>query len=490
MKKIYRVLVIDNQKEVTKRVSSIVQSTLSSNNFDVEVLALHVEIIPKSNCDFEISENTIQKLAELSTKPFNYMFSDFDFVANDSIYDTLTIDDSGEIELNSFQNKVFTLVDLANKVTEYVTTHKNKYAINLKSYFLNFTGKLSLYSFFDKRLNKIYQPLRESAYITLNVFKKADFDKLYDLREELYNNNDTYKKNENHYVFLKCKFISYQIKYIYFPGINDEKNFYSIINFFSTWKILGLFSWLHIKMILFWVVLIGLLGFLPIHLINHPRLLDGYFFVDSNYDPIMLIVTLSYLVIAAGTSLYAIDVFRQTFNTDKKIKGLACLYGFSLIFCIISVFICIVADREMAYQRNIHYIVGKTEIYTFFIFVGLFFVDLIMLFAKLKEIKYYRANSLKDELKEALSERSFILNQMFFIDIPVLIGLAFIFLYAYFADSTGFYSTSNNKFILFKTYFTVGGIGMHIIFSQFIFVMLNTKFIYNKINKKISQKSY
>lgn len=277
-------------------------------------------------------------------------------------------------------------------------------------------------------------------------------------------------------------------------NINDIKkgqSYPSIFNDFSTyfkfWKEKGIFSALHWKVIFYWTSIIFFIGYIPIYLISRPRILDNLFInISSNYYPVMVIISLSFIVIAVGTTFYAHDVYVQTFKTTYQSKVLKKLYEFSLIFCLLSIALCGIGLYNFNYGNNIHKIVEITEDYTKYIFCTLLVVDVLMLIAKSLEIKYYK-NKKSDDVYYLEKELKFIYNQMIFIDIPVLIGVLFIAYYIQSAEITGFYSTQLSKidkvnnFQFFKTFFAVGSIGMHIIFSQFIFVILNTKNIYLEI---------
>ncbi len=504
MKQTYRVLVIDDQKEVVDRVSNICLSnfpTEISKNINLEIDTLFIEVVQKTSYkeEFEISDKTIENLINLSSKEFSHIFTDFGFVADSDIYDTLPLDTVGEIEPKSLTNKVFTPVDLIIKTKQYIKQHRNTKSIkNLKQNFLNFAGKLSLYSYWDKRFNKVYHSLGERAFITQNVFPHASFDQLYDIKSLIYDNNDAYRTNQHHDAFLKCTFISSQIILSTqqscsslsinlktsandIKEFNDESFLITLKLFFYSWYQKKFISWGHCSIILYWLFFIGLIGVLPTYIMLHPRLLDGNYNLSSDYHPILLIISISYFVIILGTILYAIEIFMQTKRAEKEINGLEWFYGISLVICIMSIFLCYHAVSVLNSQKDINIIVHYSEILSMIIFASFFFVDLLVLLGKSKEIEYYKEKGKAKDYKKSYSEKKFIISQLILIDIPVFLGVLFIFTYTYCANSTGFYKTCNNQFDLFGPFFVVGAIGMHIIFSQFIFVILNTKIIYHEI---------
>lgn len=268
-----------------------------------------------------------------------------------------------------------------------------------------------------------------------------------------------------------------------------------IIDFFVTWKQLGLFSKLHWKIVIYWGLLLFAVVISPLYLIKHPREMDSFYNATSENYPVLIIVSLSFFIIAIANFIYAFDVYSQTFNADKNIKKIKSLYGFSLFCCVVSVVACGIGMYRLTVLNNVHDIVHETEIFTLCIFVLLLFIDWLMLVAKNNEINYYNENDHQSELKYSLKERRFISKQLWFIDIPVLLGVLFISKYVQNADDCRFYSTQVGRaenvpiFQFFKTYFAVGSIGMHIIFSQFIFLILNTQMFYREICEKAETKS-
>jgi hypothetical protein len=215
-------------------------------------------------------------------------------------------------------------------------------------------------------------------------------------------------------------------------------------------------------------------------------MMDGYFVASSDYYPVLVIISLSYLITGSGTSIYFVDVIKQTYESNKK-TGVFWLYLISIIICCISIFCCFLGIIEMMNTQKITDIVLNTEQTSLYIFILLMSVDLLMLIAKQKEMNFYFKNNEDGEFYRVKDERDFISNQMMMIDIPVILGVLFISHYVEVAEKTGFYNTQIkiDSFQFFKSYFMIGGIGMHIIFSQFIFMVLNSKAIYAEIKNEI-----
>ena len=86
----------------------------------------------------------------------------------------------------------------------------------------------------------------------------------------------------------------------------------------------------------------------------------------------------------------------------------------------------------------------------------------------------------KDELN---LECQFILNQLWIIDIPVLLGLLAIFFFSKNLQEIDPIDTDA------KAVFTVGSIAIHLILSQIIFLLFNTRHLFGLYKLKIACKS-
>lgn len=108
------------------------------------------------------------------------------------------------------------------------------------------------------------------------------------------------------------------------------------------------------------------------------------------------------------------------------------------------------------------------------------FIDILSYIVKRKQIKNTENETQTEEIKLLIPQKSFVFNQLFMVDIPVIIG---VFLIKFFVsqipkeDSYANYSQSA---------FIAGGIGMHLIISQFIFLFLNFKYKYREFQIKNS----
>jgi len=489
MSKLFRVLIIDDQKEVTDRVSNICQKNLSASlkgQVKVEVDSLYVEIISTKQGEFQISDGTIETLIKLSSKEFDYIFTDFGFVANNTVYESLPLDEVGEIDPTSLSGKVFTPADLVLKAKEFIEKKKNKATKKLQSNFLEFKGGLSLYSYWDKRFSKVYHSLGERAHITANVFPNASFDKLHDVKDILFDNNDAYKTNEHHYAFLKCHFISNLIRdlFLFKDSIQVEKreSFLTKFKFFlSSWKANGIGSFNHWKICGFWIFYLGFVILAPLKAISTPSWIQGWFKVHSDYYTLVLVIILSLLVIVTGTFIYTIDIVLSSKKSDSEYPNSSTSYVAGIISCFSCVVIGIWAISDIVREENIVEIINDTEFYSFLIFFIFTLIDWFMIHAKVGEQKFYLSKSNKAKYIECKHEISFISKQLYFIDIPVLIGVALIFAYTHLAHS--FFFTTDFPREKFVIIFTAGSIAMHIFFSQFIFVILNTRNAFQEIKK-------
>ena len=290
----------------------------------------------------------------------------------------------------------------------------------------------------------------------------------------------------------------------YHKHISEDNPLNSIVYFFSSWRKLGLASRLHIQVACFWMVLVVIIGYGPIYLLDNARSLEGYIMVPSQYRPELIIVTLSYFVIILANFLYLFDIYRQGVDAGTDCRMLRTLYFISLLICVCCIVAGALAVWWLHQEEDIERIVEKTELFTLAIFAGFFVVDMLMLIAKVTEIRRYRLGyPTAPDPRELRFEKRFIFNQMILIDIPVLLGVLFIAFFAERAFRVGFYFTaredfrnthidfqsSRDAFELFRNNFSAGAIGMHVIFSQFIFIMLNTRALYRKIREKMAKRA-
>jgi hypothetical protein len=286
--------------------------------------------------------------------------------------------------------------------------------------------------------------------------------------------------------------------------IREENPLYSFVYFFRSWKKLGGGSWLHIQVVCFWIVLIGAVGFGPIYLLDHARLLESDIRIESHYRPEFIIISLSYFVIMLGNFLYLFDIYRQSADAGRENTMVWKLYSISLLICLCCIITCALALRSLQLEDDINNMVTNTEQFTLFIFAGFFGVDLLMMIAKVNQIRRYRRqHPAGPDPRDLRSEKRFIFNQMILIDIPVLLGVLFIGFFSERAYRVGFYFTAHEEFKhvpidfpssrdsyeLFRNYFAVGAIGMHVIFSQFIFIILNTRSLFRKIREEVYRRS-
>lgn len=121
--------------------------------------------------------------------------------------------------------------------------------------------------------------------------------------------------------------------------------------------------------------------------------------------------------------------------------------------------------------------IPKTEIFSFFVFLGLLAIDLFDYFwIKNRTIKKYSAENSSDlfKLRACELKKNSTWQQLCFIDIPVLLGILFVFIFMNIGvDLTMLrYMNINDIAIIFG----VGSTGMTIIYSQVVFLLLNTRF--------------
>lgn len=117
-----------------------------------------------------------------------------------------------------------------------------------------------------------------------------------------------------------------------------------------------------------------------------------------------------------------------------------------------------------------HMVEGIVQIIEMHLFTTIFLfiaIDTVSWVVKGIQIK----NSQGSKRAEYVLEKEFVKNQLFIIDIPVILGMSLVLF---------FLNRSMNDVISedLKSIFSLGGIAMHIILSQIIFVILDTQFSY------------
>lgn len=113
---------------------------------------------------------------------------------------------------------------------------------------------------------------------------------------------------------------------------------------------------------------------------------------------------------------------------------------------------------ETSLNNSVHYL----ELFIFITVILFIIIDAISIKMKAVQIK-----NVKGKQKISINnERTFVCNQLLIIDIPVLLGIILIYVFTFNLSETDIVDQNA------KSVFTVGGVAMHIIMSQIIFLIL------------------
>lgn len=121
------------------------------------------------------------------------------------------------------------------------------------------------------------------------------------------------------------------------------------------------------------------------------------------------------------------------------------------------------------------------EIYTIITIIAFIFIDIFSVVVKNEQISTVnrRLNNENDKksiktFKKMMLQKEFATNQLFLIDIPVLIGIIIISIFtSHISPTIG--NDMDEKYV-----FIAGGIGMHLIMSQVIFLILYLRYKFNE----------
>jgi hypothetical protein len=201
---------------------------------------------------------------------------------------------------------------------------------------------------------------------------------------------------------------------------------------------------------------------------NHYRVKKGYFITIFVLFLVWFVGTLvsswAYFysdytdfkeIISSTRSYSEIVVDRKTISTDRQFSS----------------------DISVVFGHFIHH-VERFTIGTIVLFI---LIDVLSLIVKNQQIKNTAGQSETVAVKLLAPQRTFIFNQLFMIDIPVIIGILLISFFVWLIPT--------DKDIIFdsKYVFIAGGIGMHLIISQLIFLILNFK--YKHEERKIESRA-
>lgn len=183
MKTKFRVLLIDDTKEVLDHLEAILEQDVVEAGITrkIDVEALHVTLEkPVGKTAYEVSAQTIQNLGILAKEPFDYIFSDFGFIGNrtdsENLRNTLLAANRGVTEAD-IKGNVLQIRDIKTKFDALSSAGAltNILINTITENFINHKGKILIYTNspkpFDNYFDPASRPVRTNE--VKNSFKQA-----------------------------------------------------------------------------------------------------------------------------------------------------------------------------------------------------------------------------------------------------------------------------------------------------------------------------
>jgi hypothetical protein len=183
MKNKFKVLLIDDNKDVLDRVKGTVQKDIKAGKLmiRVEVETLHVRLRKISETEiYRVDEDTVKRLAQASTEKFDYIFSDFGYVGNKDLAEDLRkrlLTANKGVTKEDIQGNILQLIDIKKSFEEFSSDNRiNGFQASLIiSNFLNHEGDVLVYTNspkpFDNYFDRVEIKIRENE--VKEVFSKA-----------------------------------------------------------------------------------------------------------------------------------------------------------------------------------------------------------------------------------------------------------------------------------------------------------------------------
>jgi hypothetical protein len=222
MKKEFRILLIDDNKEVLDNLQAIIQRPITVENSTqsivtalITVETLHVVLEQLvGGTEYQVTDSTIEKLAEICNKKFDFIFSDFAFIGdiskNESLRNKLLAERRGvrEDDLNGW---FLQLKDIKKKVDNLILTEPVKYK-HINENFLMHSNIVHIYTFspdpFSNYFDSYEMPKRKNEAQRVFSNAKIEFILMHDEFsiksniEELFSN---YSERKRYYSLLLSK---------------------------------------------------------------------------------------------------------------------------------------------------------------------------------------------------------------------------------------------------------------------------------------------
>jgi hypothetical protein len=183
MKNKYRVLLLDDTREVLELLQATLEQDIQVESFlvKVEVVTLHVtlEALP-GGTDYQITAETLKNLGDLCGEGFDFIFSDFSFIGdshrNEELRATLLREKRG-VEQNDIRGFVLHLKDIQSKFERMRDNDELQYEIRelINRNFIHHSGRILIYTNSPAPFNNYFDtrqmPIRKNE--VRGVFKDA-----------------------------------------------------------------------------------------------------------------------------------------------------------------------------------------------------------------------------------------------------------------------------------------------------------------------------
>lgn len=234
----FSVLVIDDNKEVLRRLHDVVKQAqeYDGRRWKVILYTLYVEIIPKED-KYQISQDTITKLSELLQNDIDLILLDYGYRNKDFTLHKLLDRFGEEPSLELLKGFLFTAPDLKSRSDEL---DLKEVGHNLDALF-SYTGKIIVYTYGHPKFAHLEHTPAIKENLVKNLFFHADEVLVLDTRMILFNGNefDEAKYDRLYYSFLVAKYLDLVIHNELLQFILSRKKYLSLRR---TVKIVGIIA--------------------------------------------------------------------------------------------------------------------------------------------------------------------------------------------------------------------------------------------------------
>lgn len=198
----FRILVIDDDEEVIKRLGdrvSIEKRKFEGRTYQIDLRTVCIRVEKVDEETSRISDATLQDLAAACSQPPHVIFADYGYILKDTVEKLRTIAQQGRVFTEQdLAGKALTPTDLAQAARafasdETVDAYKRH---NIKTNFLESTAKLYLYSYTSKDFIKALGEVSARANRTKAAFPNCTVVAK-DTRYEFYNGSEFDWPNPN-----------------------------------------------------------------------------------------------------------------------------------------------------------------------------------------------------------------------------------------------------------------------------------------------------